>query len=53
MKTLNIHFEDSEIAMMEKKKKDLTWREFILETVKNYKGVENNGKNSKIKLGIK
>ena len=33
MKTLNIHFDDEEIERLEKRKGDLSWKEFILTLV--------------------
>jgi predicted CopG family antitoxin len=34
MKTINVTFEDEEYQALLKKKGDLTWREFILELLK-------------------
>lgn len=40
MKTLNIPLEDKEYIELEKRKGDLTWKEFILKTTKKVKTKE-------------
>jgi hypothetical protein len=40
MKTLNIPLEDKEFSLLERKKGDLTWHDFIMSLIKEDKDVK-------------